>query len=465
MSAEEQIVDFVCNAKYTDFPAAALETVRNMLVADLGTTIAGAQADGCRELVEFHRRQGGAEEATLLLHGGRVPAQHAAMVNGVMSRALDFCDAIAPGAHIGSSIIPAALACAELRGGVDGREFLAALTVGAEIGARFNLTEAAYNGFDPTGVSVPFAATAVACRLLRLDRMQTWNALGIAFNRCGGSFQSNIDGTLSVRANQGWVAQDAVLSARLAQHGLTGPRNFIEGIYGYVFLYGRNLITAEDIAGNLGKEHRLLQMMFKKYPSCGATQGCTEVMLGLLAEHGIAPADIAQIRLTLPPYAHRLVGHEFRIGDNPTVDGQFSAQYCLANVLLRGASRIRHFTAEEVRDPAIRRYLPLISVIADPALDARGHTALDLELKLRNGRELRQQLDIAPGFPGNPLTPEGHLQRFHDCIDFAQGWFDGARAERVLAAIRGIESAADVRALVELLTPGAAQVRSVVQKR
>jgi 2-methylcitrate dehydratase PrpD len=106
----------------------------------------------------------------LLIHGGLVPAQNAALANAVMSRALDFCDAIAPGAHIGSSTIPVALACAELRGGCDGREFLTALAIGTEIAARFNLTESAYDGFDPTGICVPFGATAVASTLLGLDR-------------------------------------------------------------------------------------------------------------------------------------------------------------------------------------------------------------------------------------------------------------------------------------------------------
>jgi 2-methylcitrate dehydratase PrpD len=452
MKAEEKVVRYIRETTFDDLSDGAVATVRNMVRADIGTIIAGARADGCREIVEYCRQQGGPPEATLLLHGGRVPAQHAALANAVMSRALDFCDAIAPGPHIGSSTIPVALACAELRGGCDGKEFFTALAVGIEVAARFNLTEAAYDGFDPTGICVPFGAAAIASRLLGLDEKQTWNALGIVFNRCGGSFQSNIDGTLSVRVNQGWVAQDAVTSVRVAKLGITGPRNFLGGIYGYLHLYGKHRLTAEDIVGGLGREDRMLQVVYKKYPSCGATQGPTDVALGMLREHRLDPDDIACITLTLPPYGHKLVGHEFRIGDNPTVDGQFSAQYCIANALVRGSSKLRHFSADSVCDPSIRKYVSLISVSADQALERRGHTAMDMLIRTRGGREYRRSLDIAPGFPGNPLTEADHDSRFRDCIDFAGPGFDRDRAEDVLRFIRDLEAADDVRGLVALLT-------------
>ena len=453
MTAEAKIVDFVCNTSYGDLTSTALDTVHDMVRADIGTIIAGARSDGVGELLETLGEQGGAGEASILVHGGKVPAQSAAFVNAVMSRALDFCDALAPGPHIGSSVIPVALACAEWRGDCNGRELLTALAIGIEIAARFNLTEAAYDGFDPTGICVPFGAAATAARLLRLDRNQTANALGIVFNRCGGSFQSNIDGTLSVRFNQGWVAQDAVTSVRLAKKGITGPGNFIEGIYGYLHLYGKGLIAAEHITGGLGEEDRLTQMVYKKYPSCGATQGMTETLLRIMRDETLRADDVASVRLSLAPYSYRLVGHDFVIGDNPTVDAQFNAQYCIANILLRGSSTIHHFMEDSVRDPAILPYLSKISVSPDAELDARGHTALDMEVETTQGRVHRAGLDIAPGFPGNPLSREEHVQRFLECMEFAGNGFPATQATEILSAIENLDSCTDVRNLISLLVP------------
>jgi 2-methylcitrate dehydratase PrpD len=369
----------------------------------------------------------------------------------VQARALDFCDAIAPGPHIGSAVIPAALAAAELRGGCSGREFLAALVVGTELAVRLNLSEAAYDGFDPTGICVPFAAAAAASRLLGLDEVQTWNALGAVFNRCGGSFQSHIDGSLGVRVNQGWVAHDGVVAARFARLGISGPRNFLTGVYGYLHLYAKGQFTPAALLADLGRDYRLDAIVFKKYPSCALTASPTEAIRRILADHRLDPEHVAQVDVVLPPYAHKLVGHPFKVGDNPAVDGQFSVQYCIANVLLRGTAQLADFTADAVREPRIPDYAARVHVHADAALERRGHTATDLTVTLHDGVRYRQAIDIAPGFPGNPLDEAEHLQRFMACIEYAASRRRAVHGTALAACVSGLAELDDVRVLLPLL--------------
>ena len=114
MEVERKIVDYLIETSFDAIPKEPLGTIRNMVLRVLGTTIAGSLAEGCTEMVEFYKGIGGREEATILIHGGMIPAQNAAFVNSVMARALDFCDAMAPGVHIGSAAVPVALAAAEL---------------------------------------------------------------------------------------------------------------------------------------------------------------------------------------------------------------------------------------------------------------------------------------------------------------------------------------------------------------
>lgn len=451
MQPEQQIARFVTSLRAADVGEQALRTTRRVLLAAAGTGIAGAGEDGIEALRGILRDRGGKPEARSIVFGDALPAVAAAQLNGTMCRALDYCDAMAPGIHIGSSLVPAALAAAELAGGCSGETFLAALVAGCELGARFNLTEAMYDGFDPTGVAIVFPATAAAARVLGLDEKQTLNALGLAFNRCGGSFQSNIDGTLAVRMIQGWVAATGVECAQLARAGITGPRNFLAGIYGYAHLYGRGQLDPAEVVRGLGSEWRLNGMMFKKYPSCGATQGLTELTLGLVREFDLTPARVRSAEVRLNPYCHRLVGHPFEMGDNPRVNAQFSVQYCVANAIVRGSSRLAHFRPEQVADPAVLELARRVTAVADPALDARGHSSVDVAITTAEGAVHVRKLDIAPGYPGNELDDAQHQQRFRDCMAYAARPLPAAQVDAFLATVDRLERIPDVREMLKQL--------------
>jgi len=451
MTLERKIVEYICRTKYDDIPPKVLKLIKNQVLTVIGTTIAGASAEGCETLWNLSLSLGGKEESTILIHGGRVPAQQAAFVNGVMARALDFCDALTPGAHIGAAIVPAALAAAELAGGCSGKDFLAAITVGTELAVRLNLGESEYNGFDPTGVCVVFATTAAAAKILRLSEEETWNALALAFNKCGGSFQSNVDGSLAVRVIEGWVAESGVLCARLAGQGITGPVNFLEGVYGYLHLFGRDRVSAETITSGLGETYKIDSLVFKKYPSCGLTQGSTDVILSLMKEKSFGPDEVDHVYVTVPPYTYKLVGHPFQVGSNPKVNAQFNIRYCIANALIRRESRLAHFEESAIKDPEVLEFIKKISVVSDSSLEERGHTPLDMRVVMKDGREYLGKIDIAPGFPGNPLTDEEHRERFQGCIEFAKKPFPEIRINGILDLLDNLKEVDDIRVLIPVL--------------
>ena len=274
-----------------------------------------------------------------------------------------------------------------------------------------------------------------------------WHALALAFNRSGGSFQSNIDGSLAVRVIQGWVSQNGFTCAQLAGAGITGPRHFLEGIYGYFHLFGRDAIDPEHVAGNLGERFELQQMVFKKYPSCGVTQGSTDAILQLMKEGGFQAEDIRQINVQVPPYAYKLVGHPFEFGSTPRVNAQFSIQYCLASALLRGDSRLQDFEESAIKDPGVMSLMKKITVSSDSRLDRRGHTSLDMEVLTETRGSYMKKIDISPGFPGNPLTQEEHLEHFRKCLAYMPQSVP-QDAEKIPERVDRMEELADVRTLI-----------------
>ncbi|MEP7247573.1 MAG: MmgE/PrpD family protein, partial [Gammaproteobacteria bacterium] len=143
-----------------------------------------------------------------------------------------------------------------------------------------------------------------------------------------------------------------------------------------------------------------------------------------------------------------------RPGDNPRVDAQFSAQYCVANALVRGASLLTHFRVAEIAAPEVQRLIGRITCVGDPALDARGHSAVDVIIRTTGGVTHQRQLDIAPGYPGNTLSDEEHLGRFQACMDYARYPLPREQVDHFLAAIQAWGELADARRLLDdLIVP------------
>ncbi len=449
MQIEEKLVEYVLHTKYEDLPAEMVDFTKNFILTIVSTTIAGATTEGCEELANQVKNWGGSKEATILLYGNKVPAYNAAFINSYMARALDADDGICPGLHVGASAVPTALAASELGGGCSGKEFITALTVGPEIADRINLVSD-YDGFDPTGVCSIFASAAVASKILGLNRDQLWNALAIAFNKSGGSFQSNIEGALSVRLIQGFVAQGGILSAQLAEKGFTGPKDFLEGIYGYFHLFARDRFDTNAVIGELGKRFEFKQTMFKKYPSCGSTISSTEAILELVKECDITPDNIDRINIKVAPHAYRLVGGRFSIGENPRVNAQFNIHYCVANALLRGNPTLEQFEESLIKDPKIMDIVQKIKIEADPILDERHETAVEMWVHTENGDTYHKRIDIAAGFPPRSLTRDEIIERFWNCIEYANKPLPRKNVEKLLSLVSSMESVEDVRSLIPL---------------
>ena len=94
MEAEKKLSQFVTDTRYDSLPRDAVQEIKNVVLNICGTVVAGSAREGCESLVNQVRDWGGKDEATILVHGGKVPAYNAAFVNAYMARALDIDDAM-----------------------------------------------------------------------------------------------------------------------------------------------------------------------------------------------------------------------------------------------------------------------------------------------------------------------------------------------------------------------------------
>ena len=450
MDVEERLVDNILNTRFDDLPEQAIDMGKTLVLTVLGTIIAGATSEGCESVVEHVKEWGGRKEATILIHGGKVPAYNAGFVNGMMARALDFCDGMIPGLHLGSTCVPAALAAAELTGGCSGKDFLSYLVVGAEVAARINSCSR-YDGFDGTGVCSIFAATAIAGRMLRLNPKQMLDALALAFNRSGGSLQSNIDSGGTLKIVQGFASQGGIICAQLAEKDIMGSRNFLKGQYGYFHLFGDDTYDRETLLGGWGERFDLDKLIFKRYPSCWPTTSSVDAILELVREKSLTPEDVDSIDIAMTPYPFTLVGNRFEMADNPRLNAAFNVRYCVANALLRKSLKLEHFDEHAIKDPKIVKIIDKIDVTVDSELEKQGHNAAAMRVKTKKGITYENIVRLPRGGPGSPLTREEHIERFNNCFDYAGKLLPPENRQKILSMVGQLEERPDVCDLIPLL--------------
>jgi len=450
MEIEKKLVEYIVATRFEDIPQTPVRIVKDVILNGFGAILSGATVQGCSEAVKQCKEWGGKKEATILVYGGKVPAHNAAFANSFMARAVGVDEAIGPGLHTGGTSLPTALAVAERVGGCSGKEFLTALVVGTEVAARIHFSTV-YNGFDPTGVCAVFAAAAIAGRILGLNSEQMWNAMGHAFNRSGGSFQGTIDGSIAARVLQASASQGGIISAQLAKKGITGPRNFLEGVYGYFHLFAKDKYDPEAVAGELGKRFEIHQTFMKKYPSCGTAAPSLDGTFDLMAEKGITPEDVAEIKVTVTPHTFHLTGKPFEYGDNPRISAMYSIQYSVANALLRKSCRLSHFDESQVRDPKMMELINRIHCACDPALAERSRHATDIEVRMKNGAVYQKSVDFGRGMPERPLTRGEFMEKFEDCVSYAEKPLPKGNIKRIVSLVEELEKVKDVRRLIPLL--------------
>ena len=257
----------VVNQRAEDIPAESVQATKMDILDTLATTLAGTSYGGTLELVELMNYWGGREESSIFIHGGKVPAPAAVLVNGHMAHARDYDDIYhVARIHVGAVNVPAGFAIAEKMGGVNGAELIAAICMGIEIELRLGQAALLWTQFHPTSTFGYFGSCATSGRLLGLSEEQMINAFGIAYAQAAGNKQCMFDGSLTKKLQPGLASRGGVLATHLSQKGYTGTRNNLEGKAGFFNLYHGGKYDPEPLTKDLGNHFDIGRLGYKPYP-------------------------------------------------------------------------------------------------------------------------------------------------------------------------------------------------------
>jgi len=268
MEITRKLAEFVHGTDFHDIPQDGIEKGKHSILDWLGSALAGIDDEASRVIIDYVKEFGGKRQATVIGADIKTDLEHAALANGVISHALDFDDYHSKTViHAAAACLPAILAIAEDRG-IGGADILTAYVLAIDISIRLGLglTSAHYErGWHSTSTAGRFGATAGAAKLLRLDTDAIINAFGICGTQASGI--RKVFGTMSKPFNAGKAAMDGVISAVLAEKGLTSSHDSIEGKLG-IFEVFTDASDSDAVLDRLGSKYYISDLSFKPYPSC-----------------------------------------------------------------------------------------------------------------------------------------------------------------------------------------------------
>ncbi|MCC6535340.1 MAG: MmgE/PrpD family protein [Burkholderiales bacterium] len=430
-----------------------------------GDMIAGRAAVGMPAWLEVLLDDGGKRAATVA--GGHQSAPWtAAMANGYFGHVLELDDTHDLAVlHAGASAIPAALAAAEHRGGIDGAGFLAAIVAGIELNCRLGVAtdlSLVEGGWIYSALLGHFGAALAAAHVLGLDEAATRNALGIAYCFTCGNHQSSREGAPTKHLQPGIAAGNGLKAALMAQRGLTGVRAPFLGEDGFARVYLHGRFDAARAVRDLGRAYETARLSMKPYPSCRLTHPAVSAALALRSKLGERLGQVERVHIRMGRQAHDVVGRAeaFRLQPARWLDAQFSVFWTVAVALCHGAVTPAHLLEEVPPRGDVQAWIERLRAepMAESALRDVG--ACKLEARGPFG-SVQVDANEAKGHPDNPLTAEELEQKF--CANLALAGIGESQAKRVAQALLALDSSPDLAPLLDAL--GRAQARKPVKER
>jgi 2-methylcitrate dehydratase PrpD len=461
MDATYEFVQNFVKMTFEDLPEEVVEITKKEVLDTLAVAVAGFGQPGPKELLDMVQEWGGKEEATVVGCKQKVPAPNAAQVNATLIHTRDYDDVHEQAVmHPGVATIPPVLAIAELKGGLDGKEFITAVALGVDMICRLGL--GTRPGISPIQTGWHFTAlygyptaALTAGRALGLDEEKMVNAFGIAYHQCSGNGQCTIDGALTKRMGPGFSVRGGVTAALLAQRGVTGAKNCLEGECGLFKVYHHGEYDRQILTHDLGSFFEGINVSIKPYPCCRGVHPSIDATLAIKAKHDINPKEIKEILFATGAANYKLLCTPFEAKVRPRnpVDAQFSIPWGIATTLAKGRVTMGDYTPEAITNNDVLELTGKLKAEVDHSLDnPRGIEPARVKVTMKNGDAFAEEVQLALGTPRRPMSFDDCVKKFEDIVSFTGGWMKEKNVKKAIEFVANLEKMKDVTKLIGLFT-------------
>ncbi len=412
----ETLAEFTVNLTYDQIPEDARAAAKRFIFDSVGCALGGLKQEDTKMYRRVLRFLGGNDHATIIGTGEKASLVQAALINSLLIRVMDYNDIywMQDPSHP-SDIIPAALSTGEYAG-KNGADVLTAVIIAYEIEMR--LCEFAIPGIRERGwhhaTLTQFASPYAAGKMLDLDVAQLVNAAGIS-GSSHSSTGSVTAGKLTMMKNTVDPLANAagVEAALLAREGYTGPEHAIDGKEGLMHCLGEGWDESMMTDG-LGDSFKITQCGMKAHPTEALTHAPITATLGLIRTHKLQPEDIASVEVKTISRAADILSDPSKYDPQSKETADHSLPYCLAAACARGKVTPQEFENASIQDPAIRKFLPLIKVSAEPEYEALFPQKQPnlVRIQTTGGQTFEEYVEYPKGHAAMPMDKDDLIVKF-----------------------------------------------------
>jgi aconitate decarboxylase len=454
MTVASRFAQHALRTRFGDLSDTAVAQAKVFVLDSLGVGVAGSSVAGGDGLLRLAAGWGGGQEAQIWGCSARLSVPAAAFLNAWQMHNQEFDCLHEPAVvHAMASVLPAALASAERRGGITGRELLTAVAVGVDIAAGLGLASRAGFRFFRPGTAGGFGAVAAAGRILGLDEAALASAFAWQLAQVSGTMQAHLEGSPVLPVQVGFNARAAVQSCEFAMLGFAPAAEVFEGPFGYLSLFEGEWDLAPVLA-ELGRIWRIAEFSHKPFPAGRATHGGIEGVMALRDRHGFTAADVSVVEVTAPSLIVRLVGRPAM--PNPGASyARLCLGYAVAKVLQHGELDLAHFRGAELADPDSFALARRVSLQPDENPNPNALAPQSVVVRLQDGRALSGHCETMLASPSRKLDRDQQLAKTRRCLAFTAEPLVTDVAEQLVDTVDRLEHLPDVRRLATLVASAA----------
>lgn len=422
MDAAIEFAKFAFQTTYSDLPKNLIELLKDDILDTIGNMLAGSADPLMKKIIPIMTKHAGPMDASVFGLNRKISVEDAAFLNACMCFALDYDDMHEPARlHFGCAAIPVALAVSEWLGNVTGKDFLTALAVSLEIGARLGTHMIRRNptqvmgGWDYAALHGYITTAVLAAKLMELNEEQILNAMGIAFHQCSGTSISAMDNAHTKIMGPGFAARGGILAAKFAAVGVTGAHSlFTETEISMAHQY-HNGCDETMLTSHLGTRWDALNLGFKAYPCCRLIHRHIDAALQISDNPAFDWEQIDHIHLTsCSMIAPMTAPTAQNCSPGTRLHAQFSIPWTVACALVLKRVAIDEFSDDALRDNRIIDVASKIESAVDPTLTDLDAPAC-IVVTLKNGETFRAHTGKPLGSHENPLSRNKLETKFYDC--------------------------------------------------